>query len=158
MNAQRRFAYDRWGNRTGEWDATSGGNQLQDIVLQQSGGIPTNRIQTVSGPGGNLNFTYGAAVKADWGKRNEACHAPARAARGALSDHPAPTQDLQSAAARGLALQSIRGWPSDSRDAACENLTFGQTQLEGELMRRYLVTIRRAERCSTVSARVYIAG
>jgi RHS repeat-associated protein len=52
-SAQRRFAYDRWGNRTGVWDATSGGNQIQEISLEQSGGVPTNRIQGVATPGGN---------------------------------------------------------------------------------------------------------
>jgi len=45
--AQRRFAYDRWGNRIGMWDATNGGNQLQGITLQQSGGAPTNQIASV---------------------------------------------------------------------------------------------------------------
>src|SRR5262249_12283775 len=37
-SAQRRFGYDRWGNRTGVWDATTGGNQIQSVALQQSGG------------------------------------------------------------------------------------------------------------------------
>src|SRR5438309_5008334 len=43
--AQRRFVYDRWGNRTGTWDATSGDNQYQTIGLEKSGGAPTYRIQ-----------------------------------------------------------------------------------------------------------------
>jgi RHS repeat-associated protein len=58
-SAQRRFAYDRWGNRTGMWDATSGGNQIQSVTLEQSGGAPTNRIQTVStsnGSGGSPSY------------------------------------------------------------------------------------------------------
>jgi RHS repeat-associated protein len=59
-SAQRRFAYDRWGNRTGMWDATSGGNQIQSIALQQSGGVPTNQIQSVTA-GSTLNYTYDAA-------------------------------------------------------------------------------------------------
>jgi RHS repeat-associated protein len=46
--AQRRFAYDRWGNRTGAWDAVSGGDHIQAISLDQSAGVPTNRIQAVS--------------------------------------------------------------------------------------------------------------
>src|SRR5260370_481808 len=50
-SAQRRFAYDRWGNRTGMWDSASGGNQIQTITLQQSGGVPTNKIQPVAGDG-----------------------------------------------------------------------------------------------------------
>jgi RHS repeat-associated protein len=55
LSAQRRLAYDRWGNRTGVWDATSGGNQIQSVALQQSGGAPTNQIQSVTaGP----TFTY----------------------------------------------------------------------------------------------------
>jgi hypothetical protein len=59
-SAQRRFAYDRWNNRTGVWDATSGGNQIQSITLQGSGGVPTNQIQSVTS-GGTVNYTYDAA-------------------------------------------------------------------------------------------------
>ncbi|MEK6407953.1 MAG: hypothetical protein AABN34_13410 [Acidobacteriota bacterium] len=55
--AQRRFAYDRWGNRTTAWDAVSGGNQIQTVTLQQSGGVPTNQIATVNAVG----FSYDAA-------------------------------------------------------------------------------------------------
>jgi hypothetical protein len=44
-SSQRRFIYDRWGNRTSMWDAVSGGNQIQSIALEQSGGVPTNRIR-----------------------------------------------------------------------------------------------------------------
>jgi len=58
--AQRRFAYDRWGNRTGMWDATSGGNQIQSITLQQSGGAPTNRMTSVTS-GSTVNYSYDAA-------------------------------------------------------------------------------------------------
>src|SRR5262245_19578861 len=56
-SAQRRFAYDRWGNRTGVWDATSGGNQIQSISLSGSGGIPTNQIASVTA-GSTLNYLY----------------------------------------------------------------------------------------------------
>jgi RHS repeat-associated protein len=42
------------------WDATSGGNQIQNITLQQSGGAPTNQIQSVAA-GSTLNYTYDAA-------------------------------------------------------------------------------------------------
>jgi RHS repeat-associated protein len=56
-NAQRRFVYDRWGNRTGVWDAVSGGNQIQSVALEQSGGVPTNRIQSVT-TGGTVNYVY----------------------------------------------------------------------------------------------------
>ena len=58
--AQRRFVYDRWGNRTSMWDAVTGGNQIQSMTLAQSGGVPTNRIQSVSGVG-NANYVYDAA-------------------------------------------------------------------------------------------------
>jgi RHS repeat-associated protein len=60
-SAQRRFAYDRWGNRTAEWDAVSGGSQIQSITLQQSGGAPTNRITSVTNSGVTANYTYDAA-------------------------------------------------------------------------------------------------
>src|SRR5262249_31985663 len=50
----RRFAYDRWGNRTGMWDAVSGGTQLQSIAIASPGGTPNNRISTVNG----INYTY----------------------------------------------------------------------------------------------------
>jgi RHS repeat-associated protein len=56
-SAQRRFAYDRWGNRTGVWNATSGGTQIQSVTLQQSGGLPTNRIATV----GSTSYSYDSA-------------------------------------------------------------------------------------------------
>ena len=59
-SAQRRFAYDRWGNRTSVWDATNGGNQIQSITLQGSGGIPTNQIASVTA-GSTVNYTYDAA-------------------------------------------------------------------------------------------------
>jgi RHS repeat-associated protein len=58
-SAQRRFDYDCWGNRTGVWDSTSGGNQIQSVALEQSGGAPTNRIQSVSG-GARTNVALAA--------------------------------------------------------------------------------------------------
>jgi RHS repeat-associated protein len=61
-SAQRRFAFDRWGNRTGMWDATSGGEQIQSIALQGSGGIPTNQIESVTVPEKDpFSVTYDAA-------------------------------------------------------------------------------------------------
>lgn len=60
-STQRRFAYDRWGNRTGVWDATNGGNQIQSVVLQQSGGVPTNQITSVTNSGTTLTYSYDAA-------------------------------------------------------------------------------------------------
>ena len=60
-SAQRRFAYDRWANRTGMWDAVSGGEEIQSIALQGSGGIPTNQIESVSVPEKDpFSFTYDA--------------------------------------------------------------------------------------------------
>jgi RHS repeat-associated protein len=59
-SAQRRFVHDRWANRTGVWDATSGGNQIQSIALQGSGGIPTNQIASVTA-GSTLNYSHDAA-------------------------------------------------------------------------------------------------
>ena len=59
-SAQRRFGYDRWGNRTGMWDATSGGTQIQSIALQQSGGAPTNQITSVTASGATKNYSYDA--------------------------------------------------------------------------------------------------
>ena len=60
-SARRRFAYDRWGNRTGMWDSVSGGNQIQNVVLQQSGGAPTNRLTSVTTSGVTANYSYDAA-------------------------------------------------------------------------------------------------
>jgi RHS repeat-associated protein len=59
-SAQRRFAYDRWSNRTGVWDATSGGTQIQSASLQQSGGVPTNRLTSLTNNSTTLNYTYDA--------------------------------------------------------------------------------------------------
>ena len=62
---QRRFAYDRWANRTGVWDATSGGTQIQSVTLQQQpgapAGVPSNRATTITKNGMALTQTYDAA-------------------------------------------------------------------------------------------------
>jgi RHS repeat-associated protein len=63
-SAQRRFAYDRWANRSSAWDATSGGNQIQSVGLQTvsfpgTGSAPTNRITSVTS-GSTLNYSYDA--------------------------------------------------------------------------------------------------
>ena len=63
-SAQRRFAYDRWGNRSGVWDATSGGTQIQSVSNQTAsfpgtGNAPTNRITSVTS-GSTSNYTYDA--------------------------------------------------------------------------------------------------
>jgi RHS repeat-associated protein len=59
-SAQRRFSYDRWGNRNAVWDSTSGGNQIQGVTIAQSGGSATNRIQSISGTGAGL-YSYDSA-------------------------------------------------------------------------------------------------
>jgi len=44
------------------WDAVGGGNQIQSITLQQSGGAPTNRITSVTTNGtSTVNYSYDAA-------------------------------------------------------------------------------------------------
>jgi len=59
QNAQRRFAYDRWGNRTGVYDPGNHDIQIQEVTLEQSGGAPTNRITSVTA-GSTLNYVYDA--------------------------------------------------------------------------------------------------
>lgn len=54
---ERRYDYDRQGNRTAVWDAVSGGAQLQNTVIGQVGGIKTNRIASVNGTA----FSYDAS-------------------------------------------------------------------------------------------------
>jgi len=61
QSAYRRYGYDRWGNRAGVWDAVSGGNQIQSVTLEQSGGAPTNRITRVTNNGSTVNYSYDAA-------------------------------------------------------------------------------------------------
>jgi RHS repeat-associated protein len=53
----RRYAYDPYGNRTGMWDAVSGGAQLQNTVIEQVAGVKTNRIASVNG----TTFSYDAS-------------------------------------------------------------------------------------------------
>jgi hypothetical protein len=60
VSAQRRFVYDRWGNRTAVWDAVTGGNQIQNVSLQQSGGAPTNQVASVTA-GVTVNYVYDSA-------------------------------------------------------------------------------------------------
>jgi RHS repeat-associated protein len=56
-SAQRRFAFDRWGNRVGMWDAVSGGNQIQTVTIDQTNGVENNRIKIVNGQ----TYSYDAA-------------------------------------------------------------------------------------------------
>jgi len=58
----RRFAYDRWGNRTGMWDALSGGNQLQNIAIALTNSVANNRIANVNG----VTYTYDASGNCTW--------------------------------------------------------------------------------------------
>jgi YD repeat-containing protein len=64
-SAQRRFDYDRWGNRPGVWNAVSGGTQIQSVTFpstfQQGGSAPTNRIGSVTNNGSTVNYTYDSA-------------------------------------------------------------------------------------------------
>jgi RHS repeat-associated protein len=43
------------------WDATTGGNQIQSVASEQSGGAPTNRIASVTSGGATVNYSYDAA-------------------------------------------------------------------------------------------------
>jgi YD repeat-containing protein len=54
-SAQRRFQYDRWGNRTAVWDAVTGGNQIQSVSLEQSGGVPMTSVES-SDPDCDLDY------------------------------------------------------------------------------------------------------
>jgi RHS repeat-associated protein len=53
----RRYSYDRWGNRTGSWNAVSGGTQLQNIAIATTGSVANNRIANVNG----VNYSYDAS-------------------------------------------------------------------------------------------------
>ncbi|MGB5037232.1 MAG: RHS repeat-associated core domain-containing protein, partial [Blastocatellia bacterium] len=60
----RRYDYDRWGNRTGVWNATSGGTQIQSVTMvdANSDGVPdTNRVASVTAGGVTTNYAYNAA-------------------------------------------------------------------------------------------------
>jgi RHS repeat-associated protein len=61
-SAQRRFAYDRWGNRTQVYDAMSGGTLIQNTAWYLDGGVTTNRLAVVSDSTfGYREYTYDAA-------------------------------------------------------------------------------------------------
>ena len=59
---QRRYAYDRFGNRTGMWNATSGGTQLQSITIASVNSVVNNRIANVNG----VSYTYDASGNVTW--------------------------------------------------------------------------------------------
>jgi hypothetical protein len=61
VSAERRFEYDRWGNRTGVWDELSGGSQIQSVELEESGGVPTNRLDSVETSRVPADYTCDAA-------------------------------------------------------------------------------------------------
>jgi RHS repeat-associated protein len=54
VSEQRQYYQDRWGNRTKVYDATSGGNLIQQIDLEESSSIPTNRLKTVHSQATNV--------------------------------------------------------------------------------------------------------
>jgi RHS repeat-associated protein len=56
-----RFEYDQWGNRLDEYNALSGGTELEAITLAQTNGVTNNQIQTLTSAGGSpVTFTYDA--------------------------------------------------------------------------------------------------
>jgi RHS repeat-associated protein len=59
---QRRYSYDRWGNRLGVWNATSGGTQIESTALSSPSGFPaTNQYTSVTNNGVTLNQSYDAS-------------------------------------------------------------------------------------------------
>jgi RHS repeat-associated protein len=91
---QRKFEYDRWGNRTKVWNSVSGGQQIQNITLQQTGGIPTNRISSVTNTSGNavegLSYQYDSAGNVKHDGRHSYKHDAEN--RIAIVDEGAPQQ------------------------------------------------------------------
>ncbi len=59
MSASRYFVYDRWNNRT-QVQLDKESDPIQTITLEQSGGVPTNRITSVTS-GSTVNYSYDAA-------------------------------------------------------------------------------------------------
>ena len=62
-SAQRRFVYDRFGNRTAVYDATSGGNQIQSISLTTTLVPPmtlvaNNKIASLTSGSTTKNYSY----------------------------------------------------------------------------------------------------
>jgi RHS repeat-associated protein len=56
---QRRYSFDRWGNRLGVWNATSGGTQIQSTALSSPSGYPaTNQYTSITNNGTILNQSY----------------------------------------------------------------------------------------------------
>lgn len=54
---QRRYGYDRWGNRTGVWNATSGGTQIQSVAIAMTASVTNNRVANVNG----INYSHDAS-------------------------------------------------------------------------------------------------
>ena len=59
-SAQRRFGYDRFGNRTAVWNAVSGGSNIQSVLLQPPFMTTNNRILSVTDGGGTKSYSYDA--------------------------------------------------------------------------------------------------
>jgi RHS repeat-associated protein len=61
VSAQRRFVYDRFGNRTSVYNATSGGTQIQSVAIATTSSVANNRISSVTTNGGSaVSYTYDA--------------------------------------------------------------------------------------------------
>jgi RHS repeat-associated protein len=60
QTATRKFDYDQWGNRLDEYDALSGGNELEAMTMAQTNAVTNNQIQSVTTAGGTVSFTYDA--------------------------------------------------------------------------------------------------
>lgn len=70
-NWQRRYEYDRWGNRTAVYNATTGGSQLQSLDLQTPGGVKNNRLNSVTTNG----TVYTQGYDANGNITNDGIHA-----------------------------------------------------------------------------------
>jgi RHS repeat-associated protein len=57
-STNRRFSYDRWGNRTGMWNAVSGGSQMQNINASTT----SNRISSIN----NVPYSYDGSGNVTW--------------------------------------------------------------------------------------------
>jgi RHS repeat-associated protein len=64
----RRYDYDRFGNRTAVWDAVSGGNQRQNAVIAELGGIKRNRLASLDGA--TINYDASGNLTVDEGRTN----------------------------------------------------------------------------------------
>lgn len=54
---QRRYGYDRWGNRTGVWNATNGGTQIQSVAIATTASVANNRVANVN----SISYSHDAS-------------------------------------------------------------------------------------------------